>query len=241
MVSAEWIKIVTDIYENRKTVQIMHMPEGDAIMNIWFRLLCEAGRINDGGLIYITSEISYTPESLCSQLRYWTLPTVRLALSTFEQFGMIENDNGFIKISSWEEYQNIEALEKIRANATARKRRERARKKEEKLLPDMSRDMSRDSHADVTQCHATEKRREEENREDKKRVDENRTDKNEIEEASLMTILTEEQKAYFIETYVIGEMLLDALSKNMGAKAADIRDLFSYVKAIANNEKWQKR
>lgn len=232
-IGADWIKIVTNIYENRKTVQILHMPEGDAIMNIWFRLLCEAGRINDGGLIYITSDISYTPESLCSQLRYWTLPTVRLALSTFEQFGMIENDNGFIRISSWEEYQNVEGLERMREKTRKRVQKHREKKK---LM-----DCNVTSNVTVTDGNAIEKRREEENREEENREDKIRTDKNEMKETSLMTILTEEQKAYFIETYVIGEFLLNALSENMGAKAADIRDLFSYVKAIANNEKWRKR
>ena len=41
------------------------------------------------------------------------IATVRLALQTFQQFGMIEiTDDQYICISNWEKHQNVDGLEK---------------------------------------------------------------------------------------------------------------------------------
>ena len=40
--------------------------------------------------------------------------TVILALNALEQLNMIVTDNGFFTIAGWEEYQNIEGMDKIR-------------------------------------------------------------------------------------------------------------------------------
>ncbi|MGF2565521.1 phage replisome organizer N-terminal domain-containing protein, partial [Ralstonia pseudosolanacearum] len=37
MVETKWIKIVTDIFDNEKIRMIEAMPEGDAIIVIWFK------------------------------------------------------------------------------------------------------------------------------------------------------------------------------------------------------------
>ena len=42
------------------------------------------------------------------------IATVRLALQTFQQFGMIEiTDDQYICISNWEKHQNVDGLEKF--------------------------------------------------------------------------------------------------------------------------------
>ena len=75
------------------------------------------------------------------------IATVRLALQTFKQFGMIDiTDDQYICISNWEKHQNVDGLEKIREQNRLRKQKQR-----EKLRLDMS----RDSHGTVTQSHAT--------------------------------------------------------------------------------------
>lgn len=79
--------------------------------------------------------------------------TVLLALQALEQLNMIVTDNGFFSIAGWEEYQNIEGMDKIREQNRLRKQSQRARQKE-KMLPEKT-DMSRDSHGTVTQSHAT--------------------------------------------------------------------------------------
>ena len=63
------------------------------------------------------------------------LNTIRLALRTFENFGMIQivNEQG-IFITNWEKYQNIAGMEQIKEYNRLAKRRQREREKELKLL-----------------------------------------------------------------------------------------------------------
>ena len=114
MGEVKWIKVSTDMFNNnRKIKQIELMPEGDAILVIWLKLLLLAGNINDGGAIYLTPEIPYTDEMLANELRK-PLTTVRLALSVFEKYGMIEIVDDILMLSSWEKYQSADKLAEIR-------------------------------------------------------------------------------------------------------------------------------
>ena len=85
----KWIKIATNIFSDEKILLIEQMPEGDSIIVIWFKLLCMAGKENNCGVFVMGGKIAYTEEMLATIFRR-PLPTVRLALSTFEAFGMIE-------------------------------------------------------------------------------------------------------------------------------------------------------
>ena len=159
MAEVKWIKVSTDMFDgSRKIKQIELMPEGDTILVIWLKLLLLAGNVNDGGAIYLTPEIPYTEEMLANELRR-PLNTVRMALSIFEKFGMIEIVDDILRLSAWEKYQNVEGMERIREQNRLRKQRQRESKK---LLSDMS----RDSHGTVTVCHAIEEEREEEKEEE---------------------------------------------------------------------------
>lgn len=132
MADVKWIKIVTNIFDNRKVKQIETMPEGDTILVIWFKLICLAGSINDNGLIYLTAEIPYTEEMLAAQFGR-PLPVVRLALRTFESFGMIEVVDNFLCLPSWEKYQSADKLASMRTKNAERQARFRERKKAEML------------------------------------------------------------------------------------------------------------
>lgn len=124
MADVKWIKIAVDMFDNRKIKQIGSMPEGDSLLLMWVQLLCLAGNVNDGGFIYLTKEIPYTDEMLATQFNK-PISTVRLALKTFEQFGMIEIINNMIFLSSWEKYQSTDRLATIREKDRERKRRKR--------------------------------------------------------------------------------------------------------------------
>lgn len=129
MGEVKWIKVSTDMFNNnRKIKQIELMPEGDAILVIWLKLLLLAGNINDGGAIYLTPEIPYTDEMLANELRK-PLTTVRLALSVFERYGMIEIVDDILMLSSWEKYQNTDKLAELRAKDRERKRIKRAQER----------------------------------------------------------------------------------------------------------------
>lgn len=130
MGEVKWIKVSTDMFNNnRKIKQIELMPEGDAILVIWLKLMLLAGNINDGGAIYLTPEIPYTDEMLANELRK-PLTTVRLALSIFEKYGMIEIIDDILMLSSWEKYQSADKLAELRAKDRERKRKKRAQAKE---------------------------------------------------------------------------------------------------------------
>ena len=144
MAEVKWIKISTNIFNDEKIKIIESMPEGDAIIVIWFKLLMAAGNVNDGGSIYFTKDLPYTDQMLSTVFNR-PLTTIQLALNTFEKFGMIEIVDDFIQVSNWEKYQNIEGMEKIRAQTRARVARHRAQKK-----------LESDVTLHVTHCNATE-------------------------------------------------------------------------------------
>lgn len=141
MADVKWIKIAVDMFDNRKIKQIGSMPEGDSLLLMWVQLLCLAGNVNDGGFIYLTKEIPYTDEMLATQFNK-PISTVRLALKTFEQFGMIEIINNMIFLSSWEKYQSTDRLATIREKDRERKQRKR---EAENLLPQNSMEIPRTS------------------------------------------------------------------------------------------------
>lgn len=133
MAEVKWIKIVTDIFDNRKIRQIEIMPEGDSILVIWFKLICLAGRINDNGMIYLTPDIPYTEDMLAAQFNR-PLNTIKLALNIFQRFQMIEVIDDFLRLPSWEKYQSTDKLERMKASNRERQARFRARQRE--CLPD---------------------------------------------------------------------------------------------------------
>ena len=134
--------MATNIWDNRKIVQIESLPDGDTIIVIWLKLLCLAGTTNDSGMVYFTKEIPYT-EQMLSTLFNRPLATIQFALKVFQEFEMISIIDDFLQISNWKKYQNIEGMDKIREQNRIRKQNQRERQRN-MIEQDMSRDMSRD-------------------------------------------------------------------------------------------------
>ena len=133
MADVKWIKLATNIFDNRKIRQIECLPDGDAIIVVWIKLLCLAGNINDSGLVYFTKEIPYTDQMLATQFNT-QLSTIQLALKTFENFHMIEVIDNMLFISNWEKYQNVDRMSEIRKYNRIAKQRSREK---QKLLQDV--------------------------------------------------------------------------------------------------------
>lgn len=164
MAEVKWIKITTDIFNDEKILLIEQMPDADTLLVIWFKLLCLAGKENNYGVFLMRNRMPYTEEMLATIFRR-PLNTVRLALSTFEAFGMIEIEDDVICIPNWDKHQNIDGLEKIREQTRNRVAKHRER---QKLIA--SNVTCNDT---VTQCNAIEedknkKRIEEDKKENKK-------------------------------------------------------------------------
>ncbi|AYQ15187.1 phage replisome organizer N-terminal domain-containing protein [Bacillus paralicheniformis] len=133
MAEVKWIKLSTQMFEDEKIKLIEQMPEADTILIIWVKLLAQAGKTNASGYIYLSKNIPYTDEMLATIFNR-PLPIVRMALQTFQQFGMIEIDeHNFISISNWEKHQNVEGMDRVRQLNAERNKRYRERKKQLQL------------------------------------------------------------------------------------------------------------
>lgn len=159
MAEVKWVKLTTDMFDNRKIKHLRKLPEGNSIVLIWVMLLTMAGRCNSGGLIFLTENIPYTPKMLADELDFEE-STVALALKALEQLDMIVTNDGFFCIAGWEEYQNADRLAELRAKDRERKRLKRA---EAKALPAVSEDV----HGMSVECPHTEKEEEVEEEKEK--------------------------------------------------------------------------
>ena len=111
MADVKWIKIMVDIFDDEKIFLIEQLPEADSIVVIWFKLLCLAGKQNNKGVFTLCETMPFTDEMFAAVFRR-PLNTVRLALSTFQKFGMVEIVNGTVTIPNWGKHQNIEGMER---------------------------------------------------------------------------------------------------------------------------------
>ena len=109
MADVKWIKITTDIFDDEKILLIESLPDAYAIITVWFKLLCLAGKQNNSG-VFLMGRIPYTDKMLATIFRMKD-STVTLALQTFEQFGMVEIVDGVITIPNWGKHQNLDQLE----------------------------------------------------------------------------------------------------------------------------------
>lgn len=134
MKGIEWIKITTNMCEDETMRLIDAMEERDSAYYLWIRLLLQAGKVNDNGLIYLKEEVPYTKEML-SILFNRPLALIDKVLGIFEAFKMIEiYENNIIKICNWEKHQNIEGMKRVREGTRGRVKNHREKKKMEKEL-----------------------------------------------------------------------------------------------------------
>lgn len=128
MAEMQWIKLQIDMFDDEKIKIIQSMPDGDALLVVWIRLIALAGKCNANGLVLVEDEFPYTDEML-SVIFNKPLQTVKLALATFEKFRMIESTTKGIYITNFDKHQNIEGMERIREQNRIRKQRQRERNK----------------------------------------------------------------------------------------------------------------
>lgn len=165
MAEVKWIKIVTDIFDNKKIKQIEKIPNGDTILVIWFKLIVLAGVTNDDGLVYITDEIPYNSETLSNEFNK-PLNEIKIALDIFQKFKMIEIIDDFIRLKNWQQYQNVDGLEKIRSQT--RLRVQKYRENQRLLLEDKECNVTR--NVTVTQSNAPRIRIENKNKNKNKNI-----------------------------------------------------------------------
>lgn len=155
MAEVKWIKIVTDVFDDEKILMIESLPDADGIIVIWFKLLCLAGKQNNSG-VFMMGRLPYTDEMFATVFRR-PINTVRLALKTFEDFGMVEIVHNTVTIPNWDKYQSLDAYEK-------KKERDRLYQAERRAAQKRLAEKSSDTSSDIASQSRRDKKRKEEDR-----------------------------------------------------------------------------
>lgn len=240
MADVGWVRLSTRLFENRKIKYLLNQPKGAELVLLWVHLLCAAGTVNDGGRVYISQNVMYTPQSLAAD--FGVPKTIAdKALTLFQDLELIEvESDGCIQILGWEKHQNVTGLEKIREQNRLRKQKQRQCDKSRNI----DEDMSRDSH--VTECdksrNVTQQRREEKNR--KEKDDYHHPKRNDDDEEKTRTeMFSLWEKNMMPLTPIVGEKL-QALLGEVGEAAVEQGILaavehgarnFAYVQTVARN------
>lgn len=219
MAEVKWVKITTDMFDNRKIKHLRRLPDGNNIVLIWVMLLTMAGRCNANGMIYLTEDIPYTPKMLADELDFEE-NTVRLALEALERLKMISTNDSVYSIANWEEYQNVDRLAEIREYNRLAKQKSREKKK---LLQGVN-----DKSMTCQRGHDIEREGEEEKEEEK--------------EISIYLSAREEAKQKFLggelgrgRVFISDEQIDDLLDK------LSIEEFDHYVSVVADCEERGKR
>ena len=152
----KWIKITTDIFDDEKILLIEGLPDSYAIITVWFKLLCLAGKQNNNG-VFMMGRIPYTNSMLATIFRMKET-TVSMALDVFATFGMVEIVEGVITIPNWKKHQTLDAYEK-------KKERDRLYQAERRAAQRALIEKSSDASSDIASL-------EEEREEDKEKEEE---------------------------------------------------------------------
>ena len=123
MSGAKWIKIAADTFDDEKMLRIESMPNADAIIVTWFKLLCMAGKNNNGGVLMFTNRVAYNEDMLSVVLRE-PKDIIHQALTTFIGLGMIDVDDGVISITNWNRDRICEDKQQFRFTTEYKKWRE---------------------------------------------------------------------------------------------------------------------
>lgn len=136
MFDYSWFKVGADTFNDPKIKIIEAEEDSDTIICIWFKSLCLARIVNDSGYLYINGETPYTLKTLAIEFNR-PLDKVKAAIKVLRKLQMIEfTEDKYYRVKNWTKYQNVDALEKQRAETSRRVAKHRAKKKLQTKNPD---------------------------------------------------------------------------------------------------------
>lgn len=136
MFDYSWFKVGADTFNDPKIKIIEAEEDSDTIICIWFKSLCLARIVNDSGYLYINEETPYTLKTLAIEFNR-PIEKVKAAIKVLRKLQMIEfTEDKYYRVKNWTKYQNVDALEKQRAETSRRVAKHRAKKKLETKNPD---------------------------------------------------------------------------------------------------------
>lgn len=145
-----WFKVSAEVFDSEK-IKILRADTkiGDSLALMWFFLLALARKKNDGGYVYATEGVAYTSKTLAA-VGGFKPKIAETALEVFQQYNMIDiEENGYIYIVGWSEYQNAEELSKLKERERC-KEAMRAKRQREKQSKTCNNDVT---NVDVTECY----------------------------------------------------------------------------------------
>lgn len=145
-----WFKVSADVFDSEK-IKILRADTkiGDSLALMWFFLLALARKKNDGGYVYATEGVAYTPKTLAA-VGGFKPKIAETALEVFRQYNMIDiEDNGYIYIVGWSKHQNAEELSKLKERERC-KEAMRAKRQRERESKTCNNDVT---NVDVTECY----------------------------------------------------------------------------------------
>lgn len=242
MSEVKWIKITTDMFENRKIRHLRKLPDGNNIVLIWVMLLSLAGKCNANGMIFLTENIPYTTKMLADELDFEE-NTVILAIDALERLGMIHRDE-YLFISDWEHHQNVEGMDRIREQ---NRKRVAAYRERQKALPETTEEDDVTLHnvtgdVSVTECNAPRIRIREENKIESKNKREEIEEEKKRESSDAAHTSAEKKKPYGEYGWVrLTDTQYARLLKSMGD--AELKRCITYIDESAqssgNKNKWK--
>lgn len=147
------------------------MDNGYEYITIWVKLLCLAGKKNEGGCIFLVKELPLD-QNMLARITGHNPDVFKSAIKLFEGLGMISVfDNGHLELNNWDKYQNkLKSYETVQEQNRIRQQAQRDKKAKEvqkKLGTDNQQVIaSRDESRDVTLQEEKEEREKEEKREE---------------------------------------------------------------------------
>lgn len=228
MAEIKWIKLTVNMFDDEKIRLIQAMPEADAIIVIWVRLLTLAGKTNSDGQIYIGENMPYNDEMLATLFNK-PVNVIRLAIQTLKSFNMIDVfENGTMFVNNWDKHQNIDGMDKIRLQNAERNKKYREKKKQKQL--------ENKSDVSVTSRDGTELDLELE-----EELDKESNKKNTSKQDSMDTLFSEIWKLYPKKT--MRKEALAAFKKSI-KKGTSIdaikKGVETYVNHLESNKTWLK-
>ena len=120
-----WVKFHLDFFDDPRVKVIETMPESNTMIAIWFKLVALVGGQNTGGRFVLRTgrkeaEMPLNEEIIAGIVNE-SLTTVRLALRTYEQLGMIEAVDGVYVIADWDRIVDEERLRRLEARREAKR------------------------------------------------------------------------------------------------------------------------
>lgn len=135
MSEVKWIKLSVDIFDDEKIEAIGTLPDGNMIQLVWLKLLCLAGKCNEGGLLMVTREMPYTDEMMAKKFGV-DVGVVQRSLAIFQKLEMLTVVENIYLVSNWAKHQSSQSLEDMKAKHRERQRKYVERKKQKLLEED---------------------------------------------------------------------------------------------------------